>query len=215
MVAKVHAGFVRQTEGFDAVGVAHTGTQALKEVIRLAPDLVLLDIHLPDTNGLELLQRMRDISPELDVLIISAAREADTVRRALRAGIVHYLIKPFTLPDLRERLDHYRLTYQPLVSENRSATQTDIDQVFGSGRTPKPGLPKGFSTETLKLVERALASTEGDLSSTETAELLGMSRVSTRRYLEHLADSGSVEVRLRYGSGRPERRYMLRSLANL
>lgn len=214
MVAKVHAGFVSQAEGFEAVGAAHTGAAALQEVLRLRPDLVLLDIHLPDINGLDLLQRLREVAPDLDVLVISAAREADMVRRALRGGIVHYLMKPFTGTDLRERLDHYRLAYQPLVSGTRSATQTDMDQVFGSGRPAKASLPKGCSAETLKLVIAALADAESDLSSTETADLLGMSRVSTRRYLEYLADSGRVEVRLRYGTGRPERRYLLRSFRN-
>ncbi|MBO0907902.1 response regulator [Arthrobacter sunyaminii] len=213
MVAKVHAGFVQQAEGFQAVGVAHTGAAALNEVVRLRPDLVLLDIHLPDINGLDLLQRLRDVAPELDVLVISAARETDMVRRALRGGIVHYLMKPFTGADLRERLEHYRLTYQPLVSGMRNVTQTDMDQVFGSGRPLKVPLPKGCSAETLRLVEAALTDANGDLSSTETADMLGMSRVSTRRYLEYLAEIGSVEVNLRYGPGRPERRYLLRTLS--
>src|ERR671911_640787 len=114
MVAKVHAGFVRQTPGFEVVGVAHTGASALAAARQLAPDLVLLDIHLPDINGLDLLQELRKAMPELDVLIISAAREVDTVRRALRGGIVHYLIKPFSAEELRERLAHYQEAYRSL-----------------------------------------------------------------------------------------------------
>lgn len=85
MVAKVHAGFVRQLPGFEVVGAAHTGAQAVAEARRLQPDLVLLDIHLPDINGLELLQQLRDVVPELDVLVISAAREVETVRRRCAA----------------------------------------------------------------------------------------------------------------------------------
>lgn len=210
MVAKVHAGFVQQAEGFETVGAAHTGASAIAQVARLQPDLVLLDIHLPDINGLDLVQQLREVAPELDVLVISAAREADVVRKALRGGIVHYLMKPFTGTDLRERLEHYRNTYHPLVSGTRNATQTDVDQVFGSGgRAPAAPLPKGCSAETLRLVETALEDASGDLSSTEAADMLGMSRVSARRYLEHLHDTGRAEVRLRYGPGRPERRYML------
>ncbi|MET4060235.1 response regulator of citrate/malate metabolism [Arthrobacter sp. UYP6] len=209
MVARVHAGFVSQAEGFQVVGAAHTGATALKETLRLEPDLALLDIHLPDINGLDLLAQLREVAPELDVIVISAARETATVRRALRGGIVHYLMKPFTGADLRERLKHYRLTYRPLVSGTESATQTDIDHVFGCDRPAKLPLPKGCSVETLRLVAAALTVAKGDLSATETAEALGMSRVSTRRYLEYLTNSGSVEVRLRYGAGRPERRYSL------
>ena len=210
MVAKIHKGFVERTPGFEVVGVAHTGAQALAEADRLQPDLVLLDVYLPDTTGLELLQELREAVPELDVLVISAAREADTVRRALRGGIVHYLMKPFSYDDLRERLEHYQQAYVGLDSSSDETAQADVDRVFGVGRADER-LPKGFSAETLRLVEETLRQDEGDLSAAETAAALGVSRVSARRYLEHLADSGKAEVRLRYGEvGRPERRYAWR-----
>jgi response regulator of citrate/malate metabolism len=211
MVAKVHAGFVRQTPGFAVVGVAHTGAQALVEAERLQPDLVLLDIHLPDISGLDLLQQLREAVPELDVLVISAAREVDTVRRALRGGIVHYLMKPFSNEDLRERLEHYQQAYRPLASSKSTAEQADVNRVFGVSRTERP-LPKGCSVETLRLVEQLLRDTGTDLSASEAADRLGTSRVSARRYLEYLSDDGRVEVQLRYGGvGRPERRYVWRS----
>ncbi|AUI50038.1 response regulator [Arthrobacter crystallopoietes] len=211
MVAKVHAGFVRQTPGFAVVGVAHTGAQALVEAQRLQPDLVLLDIHLPDISGLDLLQQLREEVPELDVLVISAAREVDTVRRALRGGIVHYLMKPFSNEDLRERLEHYQQAYRPLASSKSTAEQADVNRVFGVSRTERP-LPKGCSVETLRLVEQLLRDTGTDLSASEAADRLGTSRVSARRYLEYLSDDGRVKVQLRYGGvGRPERRYVWRS----
>jgi response regulator of citrate/malate metabolism len=210
MVARIHKGFVERTPGFEVVGVAHTGAQALAEARRLAPDLVLLDVHLPDVNGLDLLKDLREAAPELDVLVISAAREADTVRRALRGGIVHYLMKPFSYDDLRERLEHYQHAYRSLATAEEVAQQADINRVFGVGSADRPP-PKGFSAETLRLVEQAVREADGDLSAAEAASLLGVSRVSARRYLEHLADTGKVEVRLRYGEvGRPERRYAWR-----
>lgn len=215
MVAKVHAGFIRRTEGFEVVGAAHTGAQAIAETGRLQPDLVLLDIHLPDINGLDLMHRLREVAPELDVLVISAAREVETVRKALRGGIVHYLIKPFSQSDLQERLEHYRSAYQGLDSVKDVAEQSDVNRVFGLDRVlgldrPQRPLPKGCSAETLKLVESALAAAAGDLSAAEVAEQLGTSRVSARRYLEYLHDEGVLEVRLKYGVGRPERRYVVK-----
>jgi response regulator of citrate/malate metabolism len=210
MVAKVHAGFIQRTPGFAVVGVAHTGAQAVIETGRLRPDLVLLDIHLPDVNGLDLMQKLREVAPELDVLVISAAREVETVRKALRGGIVHYLIKPFSQTDLQERLEHYRNAYQGLDASKDVAEQSDVNRVFGLDRTERP-LPKGCSIETLKLVQAALQEADGDLSAAEVALQLGTSRVSARRYLEYLNDEGVLEVRLRYGVGRPERRYVLRA----
>ena len=211
MVAKIHTGFVERTPGFTVTGVAHTGAEAVREAERLQPDLVLLDVYLPDVSGLDLLGALREAAPEVDVLVISAAREADTVRRALRGGIVHYLMKPFSYDDLRVRLEHYQQAYAGMAGEQ--ADQADIDRVFGVSGTSDRRLPKGFSPQTLRLVEDSLrgAAGTGDVSAAETAGLLGISRVSARRYLEHLAETGKVEVSLRYGEvGRPERRYSWR-----
>lgn len=211
MVAKVHSGFVRQTPGFSVVGVAHTGAQALEEAKKLRPDLVLLDIHLPDISGLDLLHQLRQALPELDVLVITAAREVDTVRRALRGGIVHYLMKPFSADDLSERLRHYQRAYSSLAASKTTAEQADVNRVFGLSRRERP-LPKGCSAETLRMVEQLLKESEKDLSATEAADILGTSRVSARRYLEYLSEEGLVTVQLRYGGvGRPERRYAWRS----
>jgi response regulator of citrate/malate metabolism len=211
MVARIHSGFVERTPGFTVTGVAKTGAEALELASRLQPDLVLLDVYLPDVSGLDLLGDLREAAPEVDVLVISAAREADTVRRALRGGIVHYLMKPFAYDDLRVRLEHYQQAYAAMEGEH--ADQSDIDRVFNITPSGKR-LPKGFSAETLRLVEETLRSRDAeatDLSAAETAGLLGISRVSARRYLEHLSDQGKVEVSLRYGEvGRPERRYSWR-----
>jgi response regulator of citrate/malate metabolism len=214
MVAKVHAGFIQRTPGFSVVGAAHSGAEALVKTRDLRPDLVLLDIHLPDANGLDLMLQLREIAPELDVLVISAAREVETVRRALRGGIVHYLIKPFSQADLQERLEHYRSAYQSLDASKDVAEQSDVNRVFGVERqeTTERPLPKGCSPETLKMVEGVLRSARTDLSAAEVADLLGTSRVSARRYLEYLHDEARVEVRLKYGAGRPERRYVMKPL---
>jgi response regulator of citrate/malate metabolism len=214
MVAKVHAGFIQATPGFTVVGAAHTGAEAMLKTRELQPDLVLLDIHLPDANGLELMAALREQAPELDVFVISAAREVETVRRALRGGIVHYLIKPFSQGDLQERLEHYRSAYQGLDSIKEVAEQSDVNRLFGVEKSDsvRPPLPKGCSAETLSLVIRALHSAASNLSAAEVADLLGTSRVSARRYLEYLHDEAKVEVRLKYGAGRPERRYALKAL---
>lgn len=208
MVAKIHSGFVEQTPGFTVAGVAHSGAEALAAIRDLSPDLVLLDIYLPDRNGIEVLRQLQRDTPDLDVIVVTAAREAKTVRHALRGGAVHYLMKPFCYDDLRKRLEHYASTHHALAQAH-AAEQADVDRMFGlpADRTTQPP-PKGLSAETLTLVERALRDAPGDLSASQCAELIGISRVSARRYLEHLTGLGKVDVRLRYGSaGRPERRY--------
>ncbi|PFG39029.1 response regulator of citrate/malate metabolism [Georgenia soli] len=208
MVARIHEGFVKRCEGVEVVGVAHDPAAALEAAARLQPDLVLLDVFLPGASGLDILAGMREAAPDMDVIVVTAAREAETVKRAVRGGAVQYLMKPFTFADLRERLQHYRQTHRALP-EGKVPEQTEVDRLFAAPRTTAATLPKGLSVETLQLVAQVLSDAGGDLSAAEAAELAGISRVSARRYLEHLTDTGRAEVRLRYGEvGRPERRYV-------
>jgi response regulator of citrate/malate metabolism len=212
MVARIHQGFVERVEGFEVVGSAHTGADALAAVARKAPDLVLLDLYLPDIFGLDVVARLRAEGHTCDVMVITAAKEIDSVRAALRHGVVDYLLKPFAFGDLRTRLEEYAAGRE-LLQDAQVAGQGDIDRVLGRRTAPRAlvDLPKGMSLETAQLAEQALrqsAQPDGTLSASECAEAIGVSRVSARRYLEHFVTIGSAEVSLRYGStGRPERRY--------
>jgi response regulator of citrate/malate metabolism len=210
MVARIHVGFVERTPGFAVVGVAHTGQDAVRAAVELQPDLVLLDIHLPDMDGIEVLKRLREECPDVDVLAVTAAREVDTVRRALRGGVVHYLMKPFDYDDLRGRLEHYATAYRSLAAAT-IAGQSEVDRIFSAGATQHKSTPKGVSPETADIVERALREADRSMSASDCAELVGISRVSARRYLEHFVSTGRAAVSLKYGSaGRPERMYQWR-----
>jgi response regulator of citrate/malate metabolism len=207
MVARIHQGFVERVPGFSVVGVEHTGQGGLDAVARLRPDLVLLDIYLPDISGMEVLRRLREESADVDVLVITAAKDVDTIRAALRGGVVQYVIKPFTFDTLRDRLERYTSALQQLTSQAEAA-QSDVDELFHALRPARVPPPKGLNETTAALVAGVLRESVSDLSAAECAEKAGLSRVSTRRYLEHLVTSGKAEVRMRYGgTGRPEHRY--------
>jgi len=217
MVASIHRRFVERVPGFAVVGEAHTGAEALAAVERLRPDLVLLDVHLPDLGGIDVLRRLRAAGDDVGVVVITAAREADTVRAAAAGGATGYLVKPFAFEDLAARLEAFRRAHEALRGLAQQgldgADQADIDAVFAQVAPPagtRAALPKGLSAET---AEAVLAALDGgaELSAAECGEVVGVSRVSARRYLEHLAETGGAAVRLRYGTaGRPERRYRLR-----
>ncbi|MFD3502446.1 response regulator [Streptomyces sp. NPDC058678] len=214
MVARVHRAFVERVEPFRVVGVAHTGEQAAHAVDTLHPDLVLLDLYLPDLFGLDVIPRLRTAGHDCDVMVISAAREAHAVRGAARHGVVDYLLKPFDFEELRVRLERYAVQRGRLLA-TVVRSQADVDRLL-AGATAVPAsaagtLPKGMSVETAELIERTLRAAEGSLSAAECAALSGVSRVSARRYLEHFHTVGRADVSLRYGStGRPERRYRAR-----
>ncbi|SNS37270.1 response regulator [Rhodococcoides kyotonense] len=206
MVAKVHSGFVSKVAGFDVCGVAHTPEAAVEAVAVLRPDLVLLDVHLPGASGLDLIAKFRESVPDVDVLVITSEREVASVQKALRSGVVHYLIKPFKFSALQERLEQYRTSRQGLGA-SEEAEQAAVDKAFGLTGTGVD-LPKGLSRVTLELVEERLRDVDGPVSATEMSERSGISRSSARRYLEYLVGIGKVEVSLDYGNvGRPERLY--------
>lgn len=208
MVASVHERFVQRIEGFEVVGSARTGAEALELAERLRPHLLLLDVHLPDLSGLEVLDRLRATGSQVGVVMVTAERGVETVRRALHGGAMQYLVKPFEFDDLAGRLRRVAAALAEL--RGGQTDQDSIDRVFGTV-TPKqagpPPLPKGLSAETGQLVRAALLAGE-ELSAAEAGERLGLSRVSARRYLEHFVATGDARVRLQYGgAGRPERRY--------
>ncbi|MGA4847956.1 response regulator [Streptomyces sp. G5(2025)] len=216
MVARLHSRYVTAVAGFTVVGAAHTGAEALGAAERLRPDLVLLDVYLPDMDGIAVLRELRAAEERdpgrrpVDALFITAARDARIVRAALRAGALHYLIKPFNQAALQEQLRHVASVRARLDGLGQ-ARQEDVDQIFGTRPPGSRELPKGLAAHTAELVEQTLREHPGGLSASECAAAGSLSRVSARRYLEFFVDTGRAEVTLRYGgTGRPERRYRWR-----
>ncbi|HEV7870339.1 MAG TPA: response regulator [Modestobacter sp.] len=215
VAAEAHRSYVERTPGFRVVAVAGTGAAAWDALGRHRVDLVLLDMNLPDTSGIELCRRLRASRRDVDVLAVTSARELVTVRAAAAHGVVGYLLKPFTQVALRDRLTAY-LDYRAQVrAEGDVAGQDAVDRVLEAARPGRQApLPKGLGRETLDAVVTAVRTSTragGGLSAAETGELIGASRITARRYLEHLADSGLVARSPRYGgTGRPELEYRWR-----
>ena len=210
MVAEIHRRFVEQVDGFRATGVTRTGTEALTAIEDLQPDLVLLDVYLPDMTGLEVLQQLRSDGNLVGVIMITAARELDTVKGALDGGAADFLIKPFEFPQFKAKLEAFAARADTLESAG-GIDQSLVDSLFGRPGGATQVLPKGLGAETGRLVLDAVRSA-GEVSAAECADLVGISRVSARRYLEHYLSTDVLELRLQYGAGRPERRYHLRGV---
>lgn len=208
MVTRIHTAFVDRTPGFETVGTAATAETALAEIERLRPDLVLLDVHLPDRSGLDVLREARHAGYDGGIIMITAAREAESVRAAAAGGAAGYLVKPFDQADLATRLSAFRTGSTALgVEDGQAPGQDAIDAYFGRSAPSAPALPKGLSEPTAESVLAGLRD-RGDLSAAECADMVGIARVTARRYLEHFVATGRAEVRHNYETGgRPERRY--------
>ncbi|WP_255947857.1 response regulator [Streptomyces odontomachi] len=212
-VAEINAAYVDRVTGFRVVGTAQNALQALRELERTAVDLLLLDHYLPDRTGLDLVRDMRQRGLRSDVIMVTAAQDVDVVEAALRYGVLHYLVKPFTFDALRTRLESYAELRRTLrdASARTTAGQHQVDRIFGAVRTPAtaPSAPvKGWSGPTVELICQILDEAGGALSAQEVAAEAGISRSTAQRYLRHLQDQGVLQLSLRYGdAGRPEHRY--------
>ncbi|MER5780721.1 response regulator [Streptomyces mobaraensis] len=208
-VAEVNAAYVERVPGFRVRATAHNAAQAMAVLEREHVDLMLLDHSLPDETGLSLMGRVRQSGHPTDVIMVTAARDIATVRTAIRYGALQYLVKPFSFPGLRAKLEAYA-RLRLALDGTEEAEQEQVDRIFSTLRTAAtaPPLPKGQSAPTAELIRRVLRDAAHPLSAHEVATRAGLSRSTAQRYLKRLETSGRLSLTLRYGStGRPEHRY--------
>ncbi|WP_091562186.1 response regulator [Arthrobacter sp. ok362] len=211
-VARLHAAQVAHVPGYECVGEAHTVAEARAAIARERPDLLLLDIYLPDEDGISLLQSLREAGEDVDVIIITAARDVGTVRAAMRGGAVYYLVKPFGFEQLAEQLQAYQKWRADAVSR-RITGQTDVDALFAS-RRPSVAPTAGSSSArrlppTMQKVLDAVAAAGRPVGAQDVSDLIGISRPTAQRYLSELERKDRVTLHLEYGTtGRPVNTYI-------
>ena len=207
-VAQVHSQYVGACPGFEVVGLAHNAADAVRLAEERGPDLVLLDEYLPDAPGSSVIGRL-----DAAVIVVSAADDAASVRRALAAGAVNYVLKPFPPAQLVERLTAFARVWQ-LLGSDRQVDQGAVARalaVLREGDSPSAAMAKGRSVFTAEAVRDALQAAREAKTAAEVADAVGVSRATAQRYLSDLARAGRVELTLRYGAtGRPEHRYAWR-----
>lgn len=210
VVGDINREFVGRLEGFQVVGIARSAAAAVEAVQRLRPDLVLLDIYMPDGDGIRVLKEIRREEGDVDVIPVTAARSAAVVKELVRSGAVGYIVKPFKFERFATTLQAYR-RWRACLEGDSTLSQVEVDRLRRVLVTPQQDeLPKGLDHLTLKAVTDLLERRNEFLTAEEVAEEVGASRVTARRYLEYLAEVGQAEVKLSYGAvGRPVRRYQL------
>ena len=208
-VLRINREFVARVPGFAVAGLARSGRQALAVVHSQPVDLVLLDFYLPDMSGLDVCYALRDPRrPLVDIIAVTAANDTDTMR-ALRAYGAEFLIKPYRLAYLREKLEAYAKYHHGLPSGQKTS-QCELDDLIDKLRVARnAALPKGLAPVTYKLIIDVLRNANRTLTATEVAQATrtSLTRGTARRYLDHLHKQGLVERTLRFGAGRPEHCY--------
>ncbi|NYT73824.1 response regulator [Halomonas sp. QX-2] len=225
-IADIHRAFIEQSDGFYVVGMARNGSEAKAIMAEQATSiqLILLDAYLPDVEGLELLWAIRRDYVHVDIVMVTAAREVETISEALRGGVFDYLIKPIEAARMTQMLTRFRREREALANR-AEMNQDELDSVLARLKPGEPlraksqtlsqALPKGIDRLTLRRVIDALADAPDSLTAMQMARTMGASRSTARRYLEFLVAEQAVSAELGYGDvGRPERRYRLLEAAH-
>lgn len=206
-VAHIHAERLARVPGFECVGEAHTAAQAREAIERLRPELLLLDVYLPDESGISLLRSLHSMDEPPDCILITAARDLETVRSAMRGGAFYYLVKPFGFDQFATQLEAYRAWREQTATEG-TTDQASIDELFGLQRTPRDDGLRGKLPPTMHKVLLTVRDAAAPIGAAAVADALGMSRPTAQRYLSELERRGFIELHLEYGTtGRPTNTY--------
>lgn len=214
MVASINSQFAKRNPNIQIVATFHNGKDALDYLKKSDADLVLLDLYMPDCTGLELLSELRSIGSEIDVIMITAANDAEHINEALQLGIVDYLIKPFQYERFALALDKY-LVRKKAIESGVSFTQEEIDRLVNastpSASTKKAELQKGVQQKTLDKIRVCLSAHPGNyLPCEQIASETGLSRVTIRRYMNFLIEENEVTSMIDYSTGgRPSILYQI------
>lgn len=212
-IAEIQHRFLEKLDAFEAIGLAHNLEDCREMIDILEPDLILLDIHFPDGNGLEFLKSLRDENRNIDVILVTAARDVESLKNAMHGGVFDYIVKPLEFSRMRDSLSRYRDHFERLNALD-TVEQSDIDGLLPRAKTDSPAnrtgnlLPKGIDALTLNKVRDLFQTAPDSQGAEKVGQQIGVSRTTARRYLEFLVSTGELVVDVSYGGvGRPERHY--------
>lgn len=207
MVAQINQQFIKKIDDQTSVDIASNVKEAIKHIENKEIDLLLLDIYMPEENGLTFLKYVREQGYKIDAILITAATDVEEIQTAFRYGAVDYLIKPFDFERFQQSLLRYKkgLTF---FNKTSSINQTDIDAEFLNkevvDRDSELKLPKGVTEATLQvIIDKMKYFEENEFSTDDISKRVNISRVSVRKYLKFLTDIEVLEESLNYGIGRP------------
>jgi two-component system, CitB family, response regulator CitT len=211
-VASIHEQFLQRIEDVNLMGKSSNAKETLDLLNQHQNiDLLLLDVYMPDKMGTEILPIIRNLHPDVDIIMITAATEKKHLEESLRGGVFHYLIKPVTFEKFTETIEKY-IEKKELLNSRNEVDQTIVDHYFG-GKQIQPvekkiHYPKGIDPLSLEKVRDIINRLDTGITAEEMGERMGASRTTARRYLEYLASTNEVIAELEYGIvGRPERKY--------
>jgi response regulator of citrate/malate metabolism len=212
MVRDINIKFTNKVSDFKVVDYAASVLEAKEIIKENLPDLILLDIFLPNGNGLELLRWIRSLELNCDVILITAETRCGVVQEALRYGAVDYLVKPFTFQRFKDALEQYKKRYDSMITLSQIQQDTIDNFVLSTdkikGAKEEVNLIKGLSIHTYDQINSFISDKMTLFTADELADETGMARVTVRRYLDYMVKENKLELQIEYGKiGRPTHFY--------
>lgn len=211
MVATINQQYVERSEGFEIVAAVDNIKELWEMLQEVTPDLILLDVYLPGKTGIDFVQELRQKQISIPIIMITAAHDIPTIKKALDYGVIDFLIKPFSYERFKLAIENF-LQYHSLTTKFEKADQKTLDQILMKERQSKAfhekgipsSLPKGLSKLTIKKILTAVKKQKEHFSTEDIAKEVELSRISTRKYLQFLNEIGYLRAELKYLSvGRP------------
>ena len=173
------------TDEFEVVAEASTGASAIVAAERFQPDIVLLDLGLPDRPGSSVCAAIRKVAPEAKVIIISMHRDDQSVRAAIDAGASAYLLKD------AEDLDLLGTVHRVLAGESVIDPRAAAALFRNLGAPPAPKVPR-LTEQERKILQLAAAG----LTNPQIGGRLYLSRHTVKEYLSHAMRKLGVKTRV-------------------
>lgn len=210
MVDFIHRNYLEKTALFDSIMSSNSMASAQNILTTYAIDLILLDIHIIDGNGISFLETLRAQHIPCEVIIISAANDGNIIRDGFHLGIIDYLIKPFTFERFQESIQQFVTHREHLANQKLEQAQINQLKCLTNKRDTKNTqlLEKGLSESTFRWVMENIRTFEKPFTIQELATSCHLSHVSVRKYIAYLEENKQLNSQQIFTKvGRPYRVY--------
>lgn len=186
IVAEAICALLSTEPGLMVIAQAETGESAIRKARLVHPDVILLDLHLSDQSGVEVVTAIMQENPQARIVILTAFADEQEVAAAFRAGVIGYVLKTQAIDDLVKAIEN--------AYEGRSCVPPNIARIMLSTLNPE----RKRCTQHVQLSDaelRVLSFVGKGLQNKEIAHLLGLSRQTVHGHVSHILTKLKLENR--------------------
>lgn len=206
MVACINKNFIEKYDNLKIVGIVKNEEDALNILLNDEISLILCDVYLGDSNGIEILKKIRSQGILSDIIFITALNESNKIKEAMAYGVTDFLIKPYNQIRLDVAINKFFKKNELLLKN--TMIQEEYDKYFINEENIVE-LPKGINKKTLEKIEFFLNENRKKWwNANRISEHLNISTVTLNKYLKYLVSINKLSVNISHGEvGRPENFY--------